>query len=193
MLEKGSTVRHIMATYKCPGAAAAPDVPPATVVLDSAITFGNHARGYALYTNKDIRRRISIGDKFAVDLPNSWDGWTADTQMVESAMLRLMALPSNFIMTIHMALEESEDSTDTAPKFTGKIAVYPRRYKALIKNYSDVWLVTRGTNNSTIPIVQVMPTYNFTTAALTLHLDQLEVNAIGPNIAALVAKSLSKK
>lgn len=178
-LESGCTLKDIDSNW--------PAEKPKTNVEDSIATMAKAAMNYSLYTSKDLRREINIGGmKFFT--PYSYDGWGAEMNMVESAVLRLLAMPSDTIAVLHETAEEAPDSTEEKPKFTGRLAVFPARYKILLKYFNEVWRITRLGDKVT---VQIMPDYMFGNAASNLKLMPQDVDQ--PNIEYLIQKSLSRK
>lgn len=157
-----------------------------TFVFDSIQTVAKAAMAYALYNNKDLRRDISIGGKMNISMSRSYDGWGAEMGMVEQLVTRTLAIPDlDVIIILHETLEEAADSTEEKPRYTGKIGIYPPRYKRLLKYFNEVWRVTRDQN---IPRVQVIADYSFT-AATNLNLDANSVDK--PDIAYLINKALA--
>jgi len=156
-----------------------------TIVLDSISTLAQAAMSYALYTTKEIRREINIGGKITVQIPKSYDAWGAEMSMVTGVLFRVLALPIDVIITLHETAEESPDSSNESPKFTGRIDVFPVRYKRLLKYFNELWRVSRDTG--TVPKVIIAPDWKFTTATC-LDLDGVET----PNIEAMIAKHISR-
>ena len=159
-----------------------------TVVGDSIQTIANSARAYALYTTSGIRREISIGGKLTIQTPKGWDGWGAEMGMVESIVLRLLGIKDlDVILTLHETNEEAAESTDENPKYTGKLGVYPPRYKLLLKYFNEVWHVTRETGKK--PKIDLIPTWNFTMAATNLDIESVSE----PNIEKLIEAAIAKQ
>jgi hypothetical protein len=181
-LEKECTLKDLNPSW--------PAVKPATIVDDSISTTAKCAGRYALYTNTDIRRRLSFGN-WSVDFAKNFDAWNAEMTTIESLVLRLLALPYHFIATIHESEEESEDSSPEKKRFTGKIGVFPARYQLLLKYFNDVWHLENAPDplnpSSTIyvPRVQVRPDYRCPWAVTTLNLTEQYQK---PDIAAMLAK-----
>jgi hypothetical protein len=142
---------------------------PKTLVFDSVATFAKRAGAYALFTTPDIRRTINVaGMQF--HMPKGFDGWNAEMSLVESAITRACAIKDlDVIAILHEQPEEAPESSNEHPSYTGKIAVYPTRYKLLLKYFNEVWRVTRENN---LPDVQIVPNYKFT-AATNLGLTSL--------------------
>ena len=158
-----------------------------TVIVDSGFSFGRAIMSYILYTNKDLRVTVNIGGKLEIHTPKSWAAWGAETNALENYLLRLFALGLDVIFILHEAAEESNDSTEKDPKFTGKQTVYPVRYKNLLKYFNEVWRVTRTDKGE--PKVITVPEFYFATAGTTMKLDASE----RPNIEAMIAKHKASK
>jgi hypothetical protein len=159
-----------------------------TNVVDSITTFGKSFQRYALYGSKDLRREISVGSN-KIFLPANWDAWNAEMSSVEPAVLRLLALKSDTTIILHETAEETADSTAEKPRFTGRIGVYPVRYRSLLKYFNEVWRVklTQGYENQKVrylPKVYPLPTYEFD-AASALLVDPIE----DPDIQKILTKS----
>lgn len=183
MIEQGATLKTIGMQY---GAADWPDVKPRTIVNDSLATLSQAARNYAMYTNKDLRRTIHISGQ-PVYIPYSYDTWNAETASVETFLMRQLAIPTlDVIVIFHETQEEAPDSTNEKVKLTGKITVYPARYKGLIKYFNEVWRVSRET--STIPTIQLLPDFRFT-AATNLDFSKLQPHEVKPDISFLIEKA----
>lgn len=163
-------------------------VKPATIVDDSISTIARSASRYALYSNSDIRRRLSFGN-WTVDFAKNFDAWNAEMSTVESLVLRQLALPFHFIATIHESEEETEDSTVDKKKFTGKIGPFPARYQLLFKYFNDIWhfdnapsLTTPGSSIYESR-TQVKPDFRCPWAVTTLR---VAGQFVKPNIEALI-------
>lgn len=162
-LERGATVGQLIEGSK-------DERTPATVVLDSVSTTSNLIMSYELYSNKDLRREVSIGGKMTVFFPKSFDAWNAEMKTMESLVLRLLGLPMDVICIFHEAAEEAPDSTEEHPRYTGKVTPFPARHGRLLKYFNEVWRVERA---GQIPTVQLAPNFFFT-AATTLLVDRVE-------------------
>ena len=156
MLEQGWTLKKIGEKY---GAVDWPDVPPRTLVDDSLFSISRCASNYVLYTNKEVRREMVMsGGK--LQIRGSRDFWNYEIPAVENLILRQLAIPNLDIVVIyHEQAEESDASTEDRRIFTGRIDVYPGRYRNLLKNFNIVWRVTR---DNVIPKVQVEADGRFT-------------------------------
>jgi AAA domain len=181
-LEKGCTLADLNPGW--------PALKPATIVDDSVTTTARAASRFALYTNTDIRRRLSFGN-WSVDFAKNFDAWNAEMSTIESLILRCLALPYHFIATIHEAEEESEDSQPEKKKFTGKIGVFPARYQLLLKYFNDVWHLENAPDMDNPasqiykPRVQVKPDYRCPWCVTTLDLAEQYQK---PDIAGMLAK-----
>ncbi len=166
---------------------------PATIVTDSVTTMARSAARYALYTNTDIRRRLSFGS-WTVDFAKNFDAWNAEMTTIESVILRLLALPTHLIATLHEEEEKSEDSTPDKKKFTGQIGPFPARYSLLFKYFNDVWHFDNAPSMdnpaSTVyeSRAQCRPDYRCPWAVTTLDLDQFEK----PNIEQMLGKHFTR-
>lgn len=161
-LEKSLSLRDL-------GFSNAPaDLKVKTIVFDSISTIANAARRYVLYANpKDLAYVINAGsNQFRV--PRTWHGWTTEMEMVEGAVIRCLGLPVNVIVNLHETKEEAEDSTEDNPKFTGFIAVFPVRYRVLLKFFNEVWRLER--KQAGPPVIQCNPNGVFTKASSALRL-----------------------
>lgn len=176
-----------------------PNTEPATIVLDSVTTMAKAAGRAAMYSNQDIRRRLTFAGKstetsWSVDFAKNFDAWNAEMSTIESVVLRFLALPYNVIATIHEAEEQSEDSTPEKKKFTGRIGAFPARYELLFKYFNELWHFDNAPDPDapSSPIyksrVQVRPDYRAPWCATNLMLDQFEK----PNIEDMIKKHLSR-
>lgn len=171
---------------------ACASVPKGTIVrtnvLDSVYTFGKAFNQFAIFGSKDLRREIKFSG-YTVQLGSGWDAWNSEMIPVENNVLRLLALPTDTIVTIHEAMEETDDSSSDKKKFTGKIGVYPARYQRLIKYFNEIWrmelaqVVGPDNKSSYKPRVYPLPNYKFN-AASTMFLDAVEE----PNIENMLRK-----
>lgn len=184
---------------KAPDGTTARIVPPPppgtmlqTLVFDSMYTMSEAFRNYAMANNRDLRREISIGVTKSYFV-SGWETWNAEMSQVIPFFLRSLALGVDVICIFHEAKEEAEDSTEKNPKFTGRVVVYPVRYRNIIKYFSEVWrmkleqaqVVDNGkTVYKYVPKVKPWPNFEFNNASAML-LDETEE----PNIAAMIAKS----
>jgi hypothetical protein len=156
---------------------------PKTAVIDSIQTFAKSVMSFSLYNNKEIRRSINVAGKMELQVPYGFDGWNAEMQGVEGVVLRLLAVKGlDVIIILHETPEEAPESTDKNPVYTGRIEVFPVRHKRLLKNFNEVWRVTREIGK--IPAIQTTADYKYTAASC------LDLNDLGnpPNIAMALAK-----
>jgi len=170
-----------------------PSLQPGTIlrtnVLDSTTTLGASAQRYVLHTTKDIRRDITIPNPdprrtIQIQLPGGWDAWNAEMATVENIVLRFLALPVNTILTMHETAEETPDSTSENPRYTGRVGVFPVRYRRLIKFFNEVWRVKLTAEGGRyVPKAYPLPSYEFDSATALL-LDKVEE----PNIEMLIQK-----
>jgi hypothetical protein len=164
---------------------AFPKIRPKTVVIDSMQTLGLAAMRFTLFSTPELRREINIGGKMMVMLSKGWDGWTAETSAVGNFFLRLLGIKDlDVICVFHEVAEEAPNSTDENVVLTGKIAVFPKRYRVFIKWFNELWRITR---EAQIPQIQVVANYQFP-AATNLNI----VSVDKPDISYLIEKALKK-
>ena len=187
MIEQKATLKTIGEKF---GQQGWPDVRPKTVVNDSLDTMSKSARDYAMFTNKDLRRILNVGGT-QVFMTNGWDTWGAEMNMVESLILRELGIPElDVIVIFHETPEEAPGSTNEKPQYTGKVDVYPGRYRGLLKYFNEVWRVSREQGN--IPTMQVLPDYRFT-AASNLDFSKIPANEMRPDISYLIERTVGKR
>jgi hypothetical protein len=169
-----------------------PSVPVETMItglsFDSMSSFAKCMMDYETYNNPDLCRKIKIGPTAEVRVAKNFDAWNAEMQGVSQVVMRAFALPINVFCTFHEAAEEAVDSTQEKPKYTGRVSIYPVRYKSLLKYFNEVWRVrltavpdSKGVRY--LPRVYPLPDYSMD-AATTMLLDPVEE----PNIEAMIAK-----
>lgn len=183
-LEQGKDIKDLNPGFK--------DVPAGskvkTLVCDSLSSFAKCAMAYALYSNSDIRRSINVGGT-QIYTAGGWDAWGAEMGMVEQVLMRQLGLPGvDVIYIFHETDEEMAGSTPEKPVFTGRVGLWPNRYKGLQKFFNEVWRVSREQGN--IPTIQVMPDYRFT-AATNLDFSKIPPNEMKPDISYLIERSLN--
>jgi hypothetical protein len=167
--------KQIIAKLPCPAGTIVK-----TLVFDSITTLGRVFANYALFMNKSIRREVTIGNS-AIHFPSGWDGWEAEARSVESLILRALAIPDlDVICTIHAVAEEAPDSTPETPRYTGRLDVYPNRYRRLVKYFNEVWLVKLmpASGGIMLPKVFTKPHSDFD-CATSLQVDPVEEPDIG--------------
>jgi hypothetical protein len=167
-----------------------PNVKEGTIVksiaYDSMASLGRLVMNYELYNSGDLARTLKLGPKLEVKVTKGFDGWNAEMGGVLQLVLRGFALPVNVFCIFHERAEESPDSTLEKPKFTGRVGVYPVRYKdLLIKYFTEIWRVrlTMDSSANFVPKVYTKPDFAFDSGTAML-LDKIEE----PNIAAMFAK-----
>jgi AAA domain len=168
-----------------------------TLVYDSMASMGEAFRNYSMANNKDLRREIAIG-KTKSYFVAGWDTWNAETSQVVPYIMRGFGLPGVDVIAIfHEAKEQAEDSTEKDPKYTGRITVFPVRYKVLLKYFSEVWriklaqkAITEGgrTEYRYVPRIYPQPDFSFNCSSAML-LDSEEE----PNIEQIIQKHLLRK
>lgn len=169
-----------------------PNLKPETivdcVVLDSMQMFAKAVQQNELYNNKDIRREISLGPAMKHYVPKGYDAWNAEVGGVTNVIMRLFALPINVICVFHEAAEEANDSTNENPRFTGRVTIYPVRYRNILSYFNEVWRVKLQQvteNNKLVYLPRVFPKPDFAMdSATTMLLDSVEE----PNIEAMILK-----
>lgn len=173
-----------------------PNVPKGTVItsltFDSISSFAKMMMDYETYNNADLCRKIKIGPGLEIRVAKNYDAWNAEMQGVSSAVMRAFALPLNVFCVFHEIPEEALDSTDEKPKYTGKVSIYPVRYKSLLKYFNEVWRVrltpiASPSGQRYFPRVYPLPDYTMD-AATTMLLDQVEE----PDIAKMIQKHQSR-
>jgi hypothetical protein len=158
-----------------------------TNVVDSINTYSRAVGNYALFTSPALRREVTFGGH-KIFVQQSWEAWGAEMKEVENQVLRLLALPTDTIITLHETMEEAEDSTPEKKKFTGKIGVYPARYQLLLKYFPELWRVkltqcSIAGKAKYLPRVYPKPNYEFSSGT-TMQLDEMEE----PDICKMIAK-----
>lgn len=162
---------------------------PKTIVFDSLASIGKSAMAYALYSNKDIRRELSVGGQ-KVFMPKNWDSWNAESESVFALVMRAMAIVDmDIILIFHETAEETPDSSAEHRKFTGRKELYPGRYQVFNRYFNEVWRMSRETGGI-VPSIQVVPDYRFT-ASSSLDFSKIPVEKLspkdtGPNISNLI-------
>jgi hypothetical protein len=170
-----------------------PDAPEGTIVKniihDSMASLGKDVMDYELYVSGDLKREIKIGQKLTINIPKNFDAWNAEMQGVGSVVMRSFALPINVFCIFHERAEEHADSTIEKPKFTGRVCLYPVRYKdLLLKYFSDIWRVrltqvVEGNSVKYLPRVYVLPDFAMDSGT-SMMLDAVEE----PDISKMIAK-----
>lgn len=172
-----------------------PDAPEGTkvntIVHDSIDSLARCIMQYELYNNKDLRRDINFG-KFTAYIPKSYDSWNAEMTALTNIIMRSFALPVNVICVFHETAEEAVDSTDEKPKYTGRVSIYPVRYRSLLKYFNEVWRVKLSpvpvpSGVRYLPRVYPLPDFAMD-AATTMLLDPVEE----PDIEKMILKHKSK-
>ena len=171
------------------GAKLFPDVPEGTIVKnlihDSMASLGKIIMDYELYSSGDLRREIKIGPKLSINIPKNFDAWNAEMKGVESIVMRSFALPVNIFCTFHERAEEAPDSSIERPKYTGRVSLYPVRYRdLLLKYFTDIWRV-KLTNVGGVytPRVYVLPDFSHDNGT-SMRLDAVEE----PDISKMIEK-----
>jgi hypothetical protein len=170
-----------------------PDVPEGTYVRnlihDSMASLGKLVMDYELYSSGDLKREIKIGPKMSINIPKNFDAWNAEMKGVESVVMRSFSLSCNIFCTFHERAEEAPDSSIERPKFTGRVSLYPVRYKdLLLKYFTDIWRV-KLTNiaGAYTPRVYVLPDFAHDNAS-SMKLDAIEE----PDITKMIQKHISR-
>jgi hypothetical protein len=162
------------------------------LIFDSMSSFAKMMMDYETYNNADLCRKVKIGPGLEVRVPRNYDAWRAEMDGVGSAVFQAFALPINVFCIFHEVAEEALDSTDEKPKYTGKVSIYPVRYKSLLKYFNEVWRVRltpipSQSGQRYLPRVYPLPDYTMD-AATTMLLDPVEE----PNIEAMIQKHNSR-
>ncbi len=170
-----------------PGVAAGHAV--RNLIFDSMSSFGKVFMAYELYSNSDLRRELSIGSKMKIHIPKNFDAWNAEMKGIEQVIMRAFALPINIFCIFHERAEETADSTMEKPKFTGRVSLYPVRYKdLLLKYFTDIWRVKLTPMGAKFtPRVYVLPDVSHDSGT-SMNLDAVEE----PDITKMIAKHKSR-
>jgi hypothetical protein len=184
-IEQGKTLKTIGEIY---GAQGWPDVRPRTLVDDSLFSIARCASNYILYTNKDIRREmVVVGGK--LQIRGSRDFWNFEIPAVENLIFRQLAIKDlDLIVIYHEQPEEAPNSTEDRKILTGRIDVYPGRYRNLLLNFNEVWRITR---EKIVPTVQVLPDQRFS-ASTTLDFSKVTPDKFVPNIKRMIELGAGK-
>jgi len=179
------------------GARLFPDVPEGTIVKnlihDSMASLGKIMMDYELYCSSDLNRQIKIGQKLTINIPKNFDAWNAEMKAVENIVMRSFALPINVFCLFHERAEETADSSIEKPKFTGRVSLYPVRYKdLLLKYFTDIWRikltqVVNGSKVGLLPRVYVLPDLSHDNGT-SMNLDAIEE----PDITKMILKHKSR-
>lgn len=156
-----------------------------TIVHDSMASLGQKIMSYELYNSPDLRRSIKLGPKLEVQSPKNFDAWNAEMGGVLNIVMRSFSLPINIICIFHERAEEAADSTIEKPKYTGRVGVFPVRYKdLLIKYFTDIWRVKlTPVSGVYLPRVYVKPDWTFDSGTAML-VDPIEE----PDISKMIQK-----
>jgi hypothetical protein len=156
-------------------------------------SLGKLMMDYELYSSSDLNRQIKIGTKLSINIPKNFDAWNAEMKAVENIVMRSFAMPINVFCLFHERAEETADSSIEKPKFTGRVSLYPVRYKdLLLKYFTDIWRVKltqviSGSKVEFIPRVYVLPDLAHDNGT-SMKLDAIEE----PDIAKMIAKHASR-
>lgn len=160
-----------------------------SLIHDSMASLGSVIMRYELYNSPDLRRSIKLGPNMEVQFPKGFDAWNAEMSGVSQIIMRSFALPVNVFCIFHERAEESPDSTVEKPKYTGRVGLFPVRYKdLLLKYFTDIWRVKLTQSGAvSLPKVYVKPDWQFDSGTAML-LDPIEE----PDIAKMIAKHKSR-
>lgn len=182
------------------GSPAFPLAPPETMlktsILDSIQWMAKAAMRYNLYAGGGIKgftRNMAIGS-LTVRFPGGFDSWNAEMAALEECILRVFALKTHTLVTLHEQAEEAPGSTAEKPVYTGRVNIFPARYQRLLGLFNEVWRVSRGVSidgkaSGSVPVVKTTPTYDFAYGASAMLLDAEEK----PDIALMIAKHLLRE
>lgn len=186
-LEKGYTLKQIGADL---GVQDWPDVKPRTLIDDSLFSLGRFVSNHILYSNKDLRRElVYAGGKLQVR--GSRDFWNFEMPAVEDLIARQLGIPGlDVIIIFHEQAEEADASTDERRIYTGRVDVYPGRYRNICKWFNEVWRVTRP--NDQPPIVQMQPDMKFT-ASTNLDFSKVPKEKFKPDVEYMINLALQAK
>lgn len=164
-----------------------------TIVLDSVARMAKSAMRYILANgSKGITRTLGISG-MNINFPGGFDAWNAEMSAIEDCLLRVFALQTDVIAIFHEEAEESLDSTPEHTVLTGKVGIFPARYKRLLGYFNEVWRVERAaaqgvSAQSAPPTVRTAPDYTFAFGTSCLNIDASET----PSIEAMIAKHLQR-
>ena len=173
-----------------------PNVKPETIInnlaFDSMSSFAEAVMYYETYNNKDLSRAVKIGPNLEVRFAKNYDAWEGEKKAVQSMVMRAFALPLSVFCVFHEVSEEADTSTNEKPQYTGRVCIYPVRYRVLLKYFNEVWrvkltAVPTTTGQVYLPRVYPLPDYSMD-AATTMLLDKVEE----PNISAMIEKHKTK-
>lgn len=182
------------------GSRAFPNCKPETMVktnvLDSIQWMAKAAMRYNLYSGASIKgfaRNMSIG-QMNIRFPGGFDSWNAEMAALEECILRVFALKTHTLVTLHEQAEEAPGSTAEKPVFTGRVNIFPARYQRLLGLFNEVWRVSRGVStdgraSGSVPVVKTTPTYDFAYGASAMLLDAEEY----PDISRMIQKHLQRE
>ena len=177
--------------FNCP-----PETMVKTNVLDSIQWMAKSAMRYNLYAGGQIKgftRNMAIG-QMTVRFPGGFDSWNAEMSALEECILRVFALKTHVLVTLHEQAEEAPGSTAEKPVFTGRVNIFPARYQRLLGLFNEVWRVSRGVStdgksSGSVPVVKTTPTYDFAYGASAMLLDAEEA----PDISLMIRKHLDRE
>lgn len=182
------------------GIRAFPNVPPDTLIktniLDSIQWMAKAAMRYNLYSGSSIKgfaRNMAIG-QMNIRFPGGFDSWNAEMAALEECILRVFALRTHVLVTLHEQAEEAPGSSAEKPVYTGRVNIFPARYQRLLGLFNEVWRVSRGVSidgkaTGSVPVVKTTPTYDFAYGASAMLLDAEEK----PDIHAMIEKHLQRE
>jgi hypothetical protein len=167
-----------------------------TNVLDSVQWIAKAAMRYNLYSGGGIKgftRNMAIGQT-TIRFPGGFDSWNAEMAALEECILRIFALKTHTLVTLHEQAEEAPGSTAEKPVYTGRVNIFPARYQRLLGLFNEVWRVSRGISidgkaSGSVPVVKTTPTYDFAYGASAMLLDAEEY----PDIQKMIAKHLARE
>lgn len=159
---------------------------PGTLVFDSMTYMLERAMRYVLVNNSSMRREVKITPSTSMYVPHKYDPYKAEIGLVSNVLARAVELGTDVIAVFHERAEEAPDSTQEAPKFTGKFSTHPPRAAELLPLFDELWRVKP--NDSGTYTVYTSPTYEFTGASC-LEIDTEET----PDITAMIQKHKERK
>src|SRR5258708_3333088 len=167
-----------------------------TQVLDSIQWMAKAVMRYNLYAGGGIKgftRNMAIG-QMTVRFPGGFDSWNAEMAALEECILRIFALKTHTLVTLHEQAEEAPGSTAEKPVYTGRVNIFPARYQRLLGLFNEVWRVSRGVSmggkaSGSVPVVKTTPTYGFAYGSSAMLLDA----ETAPDIAKMIDKHLLRE
>lgn len=155
---------------------------PKTISLDSMTYFINANLRYVMSQNSAGVKQLNLGG-MKVNIPRGYDPYTGETSYTVNVIERIIAMEMDVIAVFHERPEETPDSTQENPKFTGKYSVHPPRAAGYLALFNELWHVKYENGKY---LVQVKPSYDFQAATCLSGLSDEEE----PNIEKMIEKHM---